>query len=303
MDVHFLQSKAWQTFQEAEGKTTFLEETSDWHFLAILEESAGFKRLYCPYGPVATDASALSAALARLRQLAKEHSVVFLRVQPTGAIFSSEELSRLDLRPVRYSQPSHTWHLNLTDSEEAILAGMKQNNRNIYRNYHKKGLTYYKSSEPAEIRHLTSLLHGTAAKNHITIHPDSYLEAQANALVPIGAASLHFMRLESKVIAAALVYEGETTNYYAHAASSFEHRNLNAATALLGEIIFDAKHQGKKIFDLYGIAPNDDPQHRWAGFTAFKKSFGGYEVTYPETHELPIKPLAYLAYKLLQKLR
>jgi len=303
MDIHFLQSKAWQTFQEAEGRKTFLEEGDGWHFLAILEESAGFKRLYCPYGPVATSVKTLSDALTRLRQLVKEQSATFLRIQPTGASFSKNDLASLSLRPVDYSQPSHTWCLDLTDTDDVILANMKQNNRNIYRNYRKKGLLYEKSIDPSDITRLTSLLHGTAAHNKISIHPDSYFEAQAASLFPIGAASLHFIAFEGQTIAAALVYHGDTTNYYAHAASSFKHRNLNAATALLGEIIFDAKKSGKKVFDFYGIAPTDDPDHRWAGFTAFKKSFGGYDVTYPETHELPIKPLAYRLYRLLRRLR
>ncbi len=303
MNIHFLQSKAWQTFQEAEGKRTFRKEGDGWQFLAILEESSGFKRLYCPYGPVAASPEALVQALAALRQLANENSVTFLRLQPTGASFSDQELSTLGLKPVHYSQPSHTWRLSLTDPEDVILANMKQNNRNIYRNYRKKGLVYERSTNPDDITRLTSLLHGTASHNKISVHPDSYFEVQTASLIPIGAASLHFITFENDTIAAALVYEDETTNYYAHAASSFEHRNLNAATALLGEIIFDAKKSGKKLFDFYGIAPTDDPNHRWAGFTAFKKSFGGYEVTYPETHELPIRHLPYLVYKLLKRLK
>ena len=303
MDIHFLQSPAWQAFQEALGRRTFSTGGDGWHYLAILEESGGFKRLYCPYGPVASSDESLAEALASLKALAKDNGATFLRVQPTGADFSREQLSHHHLHPIDFSQPSHTWLLDLQEDTDTLLANMKQNNRNIYRNYAKKGLVYETSQNPADIDHLTSLLHHTAEKNRISVHSDSYFQTQAEALLPLDAASLHFMKYDDAIIAAALVYEDATTSYYAHAASSFEHRNLNAATALLGEIIFDAKRKGKRYFDFYGIAPTDDPKHRWAGFNAFKKSFGGFERTYSDTYELPVRPLAYLAYSLLRKLR
>ena len=43
----------------------------------------------------------------------------------------------------------------------------------------------------------------------------------------------------------------------------------------------DAKEKGLKHVDLWGVAPEDQPDHKWAGFTAFKKSFGGREDRLP----------------------
>lgn len=303
MRVHFLQSTPWQLFQEALGRQTFRDSGNDWEFLAILELSAGFKRLYCPYGPVAASDQALEQAINALKDLAERHGASFIRLQPTGFEISREKLRAYGLKPVSFSQPSHTWLLDLTESKDDILAHMKQNTRNICRNYQKKGLVYESTSDPAAITHLTSLLHQTAEKNRITVHDDAYFQKQADTLLPIGAASIHLMKYEDEVVAAALVYEDDRTSYYAHAASSFEHRRLNAATALLGEIIFDAKQKGKTSFDFYGIAPTDDPSHKWAGFTAFKKSFGGHEQTYSDTYELSVRPLAYWWYSVLRKLR
>jgi lipid II:glycine glycyltransferase (peptidoglycan interpeptide bridge formation enzyme) len=51
------------------------------------------------------------------------------------------------------------------------------------------------------------------------------------------------------------------------------------------------------------VAPEDQPNHKWAGFTAFKKSFGGREVTYPGTWDLPVKKVRYGAYQLARKAR
>ena len=49
--------------------------------------------------------------------------------------------------------------------------------------------------------------------------------------------------------------------------------------------------------DLWGVAPADQPDHKWAGFTAFKKSFGGREVAYPGTWDLPVRKIRYGAYQ------
>lgn len=297
MNIHFLQSAAWQAFQEARGRTVYYREGDGWCYRAILEPGAGISpaRLYCPYGPTATSPHALATALQSLIALAQSVKAVFVRVEPLGTTFSP---SALNLKEVVYSQPAHTWQIDLTQSTDAIIAAMKQNNRSIYRNYHKKGLSYRNSTDPTECSHLLDLLHGVAAHNNITIHSDNYLQAQANTLLPTGHGRLHFIEYDGTVIAAALTYESDSTTYYAHAGASHEYRKLAASTALLAEIIIDAKKRGKHICDLYGITTSSDKNHAWAGFTRFKKSFGGYKVDLSETYDLPVNRWAYFTYQL-----
>ena len=73
--------------------------------------------------------------------------------------------------------------------------------------------------------------------------------------------------------------------------------------ALLSEMIFEAKERGLERFDFYGITDNDDPHHPWAGFTAFKKSFGGQERRYLGTWQKVNRPLLYRLYQFLRQLR
>lgn len=121
--------------------------------------------------------------------------------------------------------------------------------------------------------------------------------------MPLKAAVLYVAEFEGAPIAATLVYDSEDTRTYAHAAASDEHRKLNAGTALVGQMILDAKEAGLKYFDLYGIADSDDPRHPWAGFTKFKKSFGGEPVTYPGAWDFPIHKWKYRLYRMYQKVR
>lgn len=303
--MHFLQSTAWESFHQNLGNSTFRRGSEEWGYLAILEKSTLPKRLYLPYGPTASDVRTLGVAIDSLHALAKSQDAIFIRLQPTGVEITDRMIKKYDLREVDYSQPSITWRLDLTQDKDDIVAQMKQNNRNIYRNYTKKGMSYRRSTNPEDIPHLLRLLHEMKDRNEISIHSDKYLSTQITTLLTHEAASLHFITLveSDTIIAAALIYEGEDTNYYAHAASSFSHRKLNPATALLAEVVIDAKNQGRTTFDFFGITDSDDPKHRWAGFTKFKKSFGGYEFNLGKTYDIPVKKIPYQTYMIAKKVK
>lgn len=302
--IHFHQSAAWEAFQLSLGRKVFHRTGDGWEYRAVLEPARfGMSRLYCPYGPTASNHRALRTALASLKALAKSQHAAFIRIQPLGATFTPEDMKRVGAHKIRYSQPAHTWRIDTSRPVDEIIADMKQNNRNLYRTSEKKGLVYERSTNPDDISHLTTLLHGVAAHNQITVHSDRYFQQQAEALIPIGAASIHLIRYEDKVIAAALVYEDENFTYYGHAAADHEHRKLGASTALLAHIIVDTHNSGKHACDLYGITTSEDPEHRWAGFTRFKKSFGGYQVDLSDTYEYPVGKLRHRAYRTARYIR
>lgn len=300
---HFLQSQAWAEFQTTQGRQVVSESGDGWSYRAIVETASGFTRLYCPYGPTLERPEALAPALRSLEQAAKTHGAHYLRLQPPAAVIPSDVAARHGLRRVDSTQPAHTWCIDVTPDFDQLLAAMKQNTRNIVRNYHKKDLTYRQSSNPADITPLLELLAGVASHNQITVHSPEYFAAQAETLLPRGAGKLHFIDYQGQVIAAALTYQTKDTWYYAHAAADHDHRKLGASTALLGEVIHQAKLSGARTMDLYGITTSDDPQHRWAGFTRFKKSFGGYTVDLGNTYELPVRRLPYTVYTFLRRLR
>lgn len=301
--THFLQSIPWAHFQQSIGRTIFTDSGNGWTYQAILETGRFNTRLYCPYGPYVESVKALDAALASLKALAEKQGVTFIRIEPTGSVTASDLKSR-DLSRVTYNQlqPEHTQVIDLSATEDDIIAAMNQNNRNLYRNYAKKGLEMHVSRNPKDVRIFTDMMHKVAERNGIRAHSDSYFQAQAKALFPTGAAQLFYVTFEGKPIATSIAYDSDTTRYYAHASADDTYRKLSAGTALLAYMIIDAKRQGLKQFDLYGIAPTDDPTHRWAGFTKFKKSFGGTPMGYVGAWDLPISRTGYLLYRLYQTL-
>ncbi|KRE77354.1 lipid II:glycine glycyltransferase FemX [Arthrobacter sp. Soil763] len=303
---HFLQGPHWADVQRALGRTVHEQAGEGWRYLAVEESNPAGKLLYVPYGPLAESVAAFDAALASLTSLARSCGAVFIRLEPVSAGFTAAEagtvLGSRGLRPAPANlQPELSWIVDLDRDFKDVLADMKPVNRNLYRNIHKKGVSFRSSQDPAEIPVLLEFLHQTAARNGFKPQSDEYLAQVAKSLMPAGAATLFIAELEGTPIAAALAYDSADTRTYAHAALDDTHRKLSAGIPLLVTLMADAKEKGLAHVDLWGVAPADQPDHKWAGFTAFKKSFGGREVAYPGTWDLPVKKLRYGAYQSARK--
>ncbi|WP_258803046.1 lipid II:glycine glycyltransferase FemX [Pseudarthrobacter sp. NS4] len=305
---HFLQSQTWADFKASLGRRVHQQSGPGWRFLAVEEKNPAGKVLYAPYGPVATSPEAFDAALAALVKAARSCGAVFVRIEPVSAGLelpsAAAELRRRGLQPAPVNQqPELSRVIDLEGDFEDVLAAMKPVNRNLYRNIHKKGVTFRTSQDPGDIRILLNFLHMAARRNGFKPQSDEYLTQVAASLMPAGAATLFVAELHGDPIAAALVYDSADTRTYAHAALDDSHRKLSAGIPLVVTLIADAKTRGLKHVDLWGVAPSDQPDHKWAGFTAFKNSFGGREVSYPGTWDLPVKKFRYRAYRLARKLR
>lgn len=305
---YFLQTTPWANTLSALGRAVHRQSGPGWSFMAVEEKNAAGKVLYAPYGPAASSPAAFDEALAALVETARSCGAVFVRIEPVSAGLelpaAAAELRRRGLRPAPVNQqPELTWVVDLDRDFKEVLAEMKPVNRNLYRNIHKKGVTFRASQDPDDIGILLNFLHMTARRNGFKPQSDDYLTTVANSLMPAGAATLFIAELDGEPIAAALAYDSADTRTYAHAALDDTHRKLSAGIPLLVTLMADAKERGLKHVDLWGVAPADQPDHQWAGFTAFKKSFGGYEVAYPGTWDLPVKKLRYGAYQLARRLR
>lgn len=297
--THFLQSIHWQHFQEALGRTSVTDQGDGWSYRAYLEKGKINSRLYVPRGPALDTPEALTPALASLKAKAKHHGAALARIEPTDHV-TSDSLHAAGLIRTARVQPEATSVVDLTESEETIIARMNATNRNLHRTFEKKGLHLHTSHNPEDITILTSLLHGVAATTGMTAHSDQYLRTQAECFFAEGVATLYYVTFEDAPIVTALVYDYDGTRYYGHAAADYEHRKLGAGTAIVSHMMIEAKTAGLTSFDLYGIWPEAPTGTPHGGITAFKRSFGGADVLYPGTWELPVRKLPYLAYSVLR---
>jgi len=309
---HFLQTSAWATFQEALDRQVIERSCASWHYLAVIEAPVGFgsrmhRRLYVPYGPTCASEEALSEALKDLLEEAKRHSVSYVRVEPMVL----KGTRKLDMRmyggqkKTRSYQPDRTLLIDLTQDESQLIKAMSSTNRNLWNTHAAKGMKIVKSYNQKDMPAFLDMMHIMAERTGIIVHDDDYFMKMAAALFATKASGLVFIEHGGKPIVTAMFYDNPDngTRYYAYAGSHDEARKLQANSPLVTYLMLDAKKQGFKTFDLYGVAPEGDTTHSWAGHSKFKRSFGGVDHEYLGTWEIPADRLKYALAKLSRHIK
>lgn len=306
--THFLQSEAWERVQTAMDRPVVRLSGDGWSALAVLQRGRLNSRLYAPYGPRLERPEALGPALAALKTEAKWRGAAFVRVepmldQPAGPRLGAELLEAAGLRRVGREQPEHTQRVDLARPFDEVLSEMRKSNRNLHRNFAKKGLSVRESTDPADVEHLIRLLGEVSDRTGMHAHSGDYLRTQAKTLVPGGDARIYLVDLEGRAepVAAAMVYDDAERRYYGHAAADTAHRALSPGVILVTSMMQDAHEAGLREFDLYGVVPPEVRDHAWSGFSDFKRSFGGRQVDFSGTWELPVKPVSYALYRLARR--
>lgn len=304
---NLLQSTAWADFNKALNKTVFEHCGDGWKFNAIKESGHGkagklFKRLYAPYGPYGINDKTLTDALNTLEQHAKDHNLDYVRIDPTGTLQNTNLLTNLGyIKTARDSQPAQTLIINLSDNFDAVLKNMSKTNQYLWRKASVNNLSFKQFYKSDELKPFINMVNNTARRNNAIFHDANYYKTLLNTLGPLKNASVIYAYLNDKPVAGAIFVDdiNTKTRYYMYAGAYAEARKVSAASPLLIYAMQQAKQKGLTAFDMFGVAPINEPNHKWAGFSKFKRSFGGYEVAYNGTYEKPLSK----KYKLLQSAR
>lgn len=300
MKPHFLQSREWEEFQKAEGFEIFREKGKNFEFMAILKPTSLGNYLFLPYGPTLKDKKSLKSAISAIKKLAKEKNCIFARIEPTIP-FSAAEMKKFDAKKSHHIDPEHTWVLDLPKTDEEIYQIIGKNKARAHRNRKIKEISLRTSKNPEDMKIFFKFYESVAEKDNFQTNERKYLENQ----LKFDFATLYIADYSDEngkkiPIAATIMYTGEDASYYAYAGADYEFRKKEAGAILLIQMIFDAKNAGKKIFDFWGITTSDSPKDPWYGFTKFKKSFGGYQIDYAGTYDIPINHPKYRLYSLLR---
>lgn len=300
---HFLQSRVWAQFQEAMGRPVYYSHRDGWMWLAALRSSSGIRYLMSSYAPSADSTPAFDEGLSDLAAAGRQLGCDFVRFEPTGHS-GPDSLKAKGAHKIGEVQPEFTRLLDLQLSEDELRAGLTSGHRNLINGTERRGIEIEVSDKPEAVEHFLKMLADTAARSKVTFYPDSYYRKLIEVLVPAGAAKIYLASVGGKPVASALFYDWGKTRYYAHAGAYQDlNREHKASVSLVWQAILDAKAEGRTVFDLWGVAPEDQPNHPWAGITQFKASYGGQTVSYLGTWDLPLKKLKYGAYTIYRKLK
>ena len=255
--------------------------------------------LFVPHGPLVADGYSFETAIrefaTRFREEASRVGASFIRVSPLAPRTAEyAELFRsagFRAAPI-YMHAENTWMLPLEASEEELLAGMRKTTRNLVRRAQKDGVTITKEADEKAFAALATLYQETARKHGFTPFSMKFVRAEYGAFAGAGEgvdAYLYTAWYEGTPLSSALVIHFGESAYYHHGANALEHAKIPSSYALQWEAIRDAKSAGKKYYNFWGIAEDeDDPNHPWAGLTLFKKGFGGFRTDYLHAQDMPL---------------
>jgi lipid II:glycine glycyltransferase (peptidoglycan interpeptide bridge formation enzyme) len=335
---NFLQSWGWSQFQEAAGAEVFRVrldapegeddgQTTIAQFLLLgMRLPLGLKYLYVPRGPVVSGSEPLTAkgrfeaCLGAVRDAMRRQGAFFARLEPpqdlAASPLSDVDLKFWGLRQTISRSPECTAIVDLTRSEEDLLAGMKPKTRYNIRVAEKHGVTVgdaaYANAHllKHDVDVFWRLMSETTERDGFRAHERGDYEKMIDVLNPrrhkggLLVVRLMFATHDGEAVAAGLFAEYGDTVTYLHGASLSAKRQVMAPYALHWGVMREAKARGFKKYDLWGVAPSDeDTKHPWAGITRFKMGFGGARVSYPGTWDLPRSSWTYALYKLMRKIR
>jgi peptidoglycan pentaglycine glycine transferase (the first glycine) len=224
-------------------------------------------------------------------------SALFWRIEP--AVERKQEdhpLSPAFVRARAY-QPAATSLLELTKTEDELLARMHEKTRYNVRLAERKGVRVRAGVSPEDVEIFLKLNEETAARDRFTSQSQAYIRSTVAFLAPKGMARVRIAELGGLPLAADIEVAYGDTATYLYGASSNANRNAMAPFALHWDAIRAAKAEGRHFYDFYGINPIDEnsPAYKpsWEGITRFKLGWGGSRVEYVGTYELPMRPVAY----------
>ncbi|MBQ3320933.1 peptidoglycan bridge formation glycyltransferase FemA/FemB family protein [Candidatus Saccharibacteria bacterium] len=307
-EANFLQSPAYAKMNEILGAKTIVSDFGGLgHALMIIRDAKRGRYLEIPCGPLIDwgDKKAIKKALDEISEVAEREKCVFARLRPQLLATSknTELLESLGLKesPMHLAA-EHTVMIDLTKDEGILLSNMRRQTRYEVRRAEKLGIKVFKDNSEEIFREFHKVQVETAKRQNF-IPPDiKTLLAEREAFK--GEIDIYVAETsEGERIAYGLVIrDGHEGDYY-EAASTLLNRKLPGAYALLWRAMRDLKEEGHERFNLWGIAPKGNPNHRYAGVTTFKTGFGGEVVEYVSAHDLIISKVGYLKNLVVEKAR
>lgn len=308
-EANFLQSWNWGLFHQNLGKKIyrigfFDKEKLIGVVLTIVEKAKRARYLTVPGGPLLHDHFDIFKKI--IVEIAKTENCSFVRVRPQLLENEKNKKSFADLGFKMAPMHLHaelTRQVDLTKSEDALLSEMRKTTRYEIKKAIKLGIKITVSKNIADIDQFYSLQSQTAKRQGFVEFDKKFLTEQFAVFAEDNQALLLTAYLGKKKLAQAFViFYGEEADYH-YGASTLDGRKYPGAYLIQWEIVKEAKKRGMKRYNLWGVSPEGETNHRFYGVSVFKRGFGGEDVAYLHARDLVINPLSYKLNWLIETIR
>ena len=307
-EANFLQSPAYGKMNELLGCKVIYDdfEGRGWALMIVRAAKRG-RYLEIPCGPLLdwSDSKTVQKVFTRIAEVGRREKCVFVRVRPQ-LLMNQENMKILaDLKMKKspmHLAAEHTVILDLTKPEEQLLAEMRRQTRYEVRRAEKLGIRVVRGNSETDFKEFHKVQAATAKRQGFVPPSAKTLMAEREAFQD-NIRIYKAVTAENEPIAYGLIIaDGKEGDYY-EAASTDLNRKLPGAYALLWQVAKDLKAEGIARFNLWGIAPAGQPNHRYAGVTTFKTGFSDNVIEFVPAHDLILKPLRYAADFAFETLR
>jgi lipid II:glycine glycyltransferase (peptidoglycan interpeptide bridge formation enzyme) len=317
--AHVLQQPEWGTLKAAYGWGVERVALADGDKVVagaqILFRALPFRlgtMAYLPMGGFATRDDLWQPLWNAIDACAKRRRAAFLKWEP--GIYGHEptpDFARFGFQSSQQTvQPPNTILIDISGSEDTILARMNQGTRRKIRQSQKNDVRYYEGTR-ADVAKFNGMMQTTGSRNAFGVHAPDYYELAYDLFVPQSAA-LILAEHEGDSLAGIMVFALGKTAWYLYGASSNEKRNLMAAYGVQWAAIQWAKARGCTVYDLWGIPDADEATLEaqfetrsdglW-GVYGFKRGWGGEVVRSAGAWDKVYNPPIYKLYQLALRYR
>ncbi|MEZ4676007.1 MAG: peptidoglycan bridge formation glycyltransferase FemA/FemB family protein [Caldilineaceae bacterium] len=322
-DAHVLQSWEWgaikaQTGWQAERFVLGAPTAPIAAFQLLWRQPLPYLPLrvgYVSKGPLLDWANlqVVDQVLLQIEEIARQRNCILVKVDPDVRADSSVGrmvLHALQRRGWRYSneqiQFKNTGTSNLTNGEEALLAGMKSKWRYNVRLAEKRGINVRRGTI-VDLPAFYRLYAETGARDGFLIRPfdyyrttwETFLRAEDELANPAGGTLLLAEHPdESEPLAGLFLFRYGAKSWYFYGASSERRRRDMPNYLLQWEALRWSLAHGCRIYDWWGAPTNvDDANDSMQGVWQFKQGFGAELQTHIGAWDFPVSPLLYRLYQ------
>ncbi len=302
----FLQSWQWKFSQEAMGNTTFTlgvfkdNEIIGLAFVYKIKAKRG-SFLFCPHGPLIKEnwQENFKILFEYLKILAKKEKIDFIRISPLEIATEEEKIFFKKLgfidAPI-HMHPELGWLLDISLPEDQLFADLKKRTRYSINKAKKDGVEIIHTEDASCIEEFYPVYLETAKRQVFVPFSKEYIKKEFEIFNKENKISVFFAKYKDEILTAAMIIYTNGSGFYHHGASIRKYPNITSAELLQWQAILEAKKRGLALYNFWGISPENNKNHPWAGVTQFKKGFGGFSEEYVHAQDFPITLKYWLSY-------
>lgn len=325
---HPLQAYEWGEFRKATGVGVVREDGIQVtiHKIPYTPWNVGYApKIIAPFN---------QSTIKTLKKIAKDSKCIFIKCEPKVEMqderSKERQLSEMGFVEGRPLFTKYNFVLDVTPSEEELLASFKQKTRYNIKVAQKRGVTVELDDSPDAFERYLQLTAETTKRQGFYAHSSQYhrkmweilgnsqisnsLPSQAGQILKLSAHLLVAKYPPSslaseghgqgEIITTWVLFKFKDTLYYPYGASTREHREVMANNLVMWEAIKLAKQWGCKYLDMWGaLGTEPSPEDPWIGFHNFKSGYGARHVEYIGTWDYVAMPMLYKIYRLVESLR